>query len=559
FEKVGAITLGLGAGTINVSRGTAGTAVLEVASITRGTQRGSLMVTTAAAGTLTATTAFDRLLVTTAITNAGLTTNGAGATTGIAPVWMVDATNNTFLSYQGATLGLQSVLASGPAANVIIKVALKVTFDAKGGSAVADGASTLGGSVASPSNPTRAGYAFAGWASPNTSAVTDPGSLSGLYSRFKAADYNGLAKVWSDSSGNGRNITSAMIGGSPTLTNSAAGNGNAVSFPVVAGGTSTSIRYTTAILPNHTLFTVARYAGGSFGRIFNGDGQNWLAGFYGGMRGVAHFNGWLSNSSSNLGTVTHWLASTSYPSGGTSYYRADGAERGSGGGYSSLPFLVTNTGSSAEPSDYEIAEVLIYDRVLTGSEIAAVERYIGVTYGLTFGKGLVQFPYVHGKTADFTLEAVWNQNSNTVTFDSQGGSTVGSFAWTPGSRLALPTPTRSGFGLMGWYDAAAGGSKVGEGGSVYSPAGTADFTLYARWGEPSLNTVSPLAGGTEDTNFTITHTSLLAASDAAVTGGGSPSFRIETITTGTLKKNGVAVTVGSTLLGPGESLVWRPA
>ncbi|MFM8335040.1 MAG: glycine-rich domain-containing protein, partial [Opitutaceae bacterium] len=449
--------------------------------------------------------------------------------------------------------------ASGPSANVIIKIALKVTFDAKGGSAVADGASTLGGSVAIPSSPTRSGYTFAGWALPNTSAVTDPGSLSGLYSRFKANDYNGAAKVWPDSSGNGRNITSARIGGSPTLANSAAGNGNAVSFPVVAGGTSTSIRYTTAILPSYTLFTVARYSGGSRGRIFNGDGQNWLAGFYGGMRGVAHFNGWLSNSSSNLGTVTHWLASTSYPSGGTSYYRADGVERGSGGSYHSLPLLVTNTGSNAEASDYEIAEVLIYDRVLTSSEIAAVERYIGVTYGLSFANGAVQFPYVHGKTSDFTMEAVWNVNSIAVTFDSQGGSAVSNFAWTPGSRLTLPTPTKAGFGLMGWYDAVSEGNKIGDGGAVYTPANTTAFTLYARWGAPSLNSVNTLVGAAEDTNFTITDASLLAASDATVTGGGTPSFRIEGVTSGVLTKNGVAVTPGSTLLGPGESLVWRPA
>jgi len=119
YEKVGAITLGLGAGTINISRGAAGSAVLEVDSITRGTQRGTLMVTTAGAGTLTAASAFDRLRVATAITNAGSTTNGAGATSGIAPVWMVDATNNTFLSYQGTTLGLQSLLASAPGAGQV--------------------------------------------------------------------------------------------------------------------------------------------------------------------------------------------------------------------------------------------------------------------------------------------------------------------------------------------------------------------------------------------------------------------------------------------------------
>jgi len=449
-------------------------------------------------------------------------------------------------------------LSPGPASNVTVKIALRVTYDTKGGSLLAAGTTVSGGTItSSPGSPTRSGYSFAGWALPGSPA--DPGSLTGLYSRFKAIDYNSSAKVWADSSGNARNITSAKIGGTPILSYSAAVNGNAVSFPVVAGGTSTSIRYTTEVLPTYTLFTVARYSGNSRGRIFNGDGQNWLAGFLSGNRGVAHFNGWLSNSSSNLGTVTHWLASTSYPSGGTSYYRADGAQRGTGGSYHNLPLLVTNTGSNAEPSDYEIAEVLIYGRVLTGNEIAEVERYIGETYRLSFASGLAQFPYAHGKSTDFTLEAVWTGNSNTVAFDSQGGSAVNSLSWPTGSQLALPTPTKSGSGLVGWYDAATGGNKVGDGGSVYLPANTAAFTLYARWGVPSLATVGPLAGGTEDTPFSVTHAALWVASDASVTSGGTPSFRIEEVTSGTLTKNGVAVTPGSTLLGPGESLLWRPA
>jgi len=37
------------------------------------------------------------------------------------------------------------------------------------------------------------------------------------------------------------------------------------------------------------------------------------------------------------------------------------------------------------------------------------------------------------------------------------------------------------------------------------------------------------------------------------------NFRVEAVTSGTLKKNGVAVVPGSTLLSPGESLTWHPS
>ncbi|NBP24797.1 MAG: hypothetical protein EBU81_09675, partial [Proteobacteria bacterium] len=440
--------------------------------------------------------------------------------------------------------------------NIPVLIGLKVNYDAKGGSLIAEGATTSGGAItASPGAPTRAGYSFAGWVVPGSPA--DPGSLTGLYSRFKAADYNASTKSWTDSSGNSRNITSSSIGGSPTVISSAAGNGNSLSITAVAGGTNTSIRYTTEVLPTYTLFTVARYAGSSRGRIFNGDGRNWLAGFWNGNRGVAHFDSWLAGSTGNIGTVTDWLLSTSYPSGGTSYYRADGVQRGTGGSYHNLPLLATNT---SEPSDYQIAEVLIYDRVLGSNEIAEVERYLSLTYGLNVARSFVQFPYAHGRSADFTLEAVWTGNSNTVAFDPQGGSAVNSITWTTGSQLTLPSaPTRSGYYFNGWYSAATGGNRVGSAGATYSPTNTADFTLYAQWVVPLLGTIGTLPGANEDTNYTITHGALLAASDASVPNNGLPYFRVDSVTTGTLTKSGVAVTAGSTLLGPNESLVWRPA
>ena len=89
-------------------------------------------------------------------------------------------------------------------------------------------------------------------------------------------------------------------------------------------------------------------------------------------------------------------------------------------------------------------------------------------------------------------------------------------------------------------------------------SGTMSVTIASNTA-PTLSAVSNLTGGTEDTAYTITYASLLAASNAADVDGNTLSFRIEALSTGTLTKGGVAVTPGTTLLSTGESLVWTPA
>ncbi len=76
---------------------------------------------------------------------------------------------------------------------------------------------------------------------------------------------------------------------------------------------------------------------------------------------------------------------------------------------------------------------------------------------------------------------------------------------------------------------------------------------------PTLTAISSLTG-TEDTPYTMTYGALLAASDYAdADSANAKSFRIETVSSGTLTKGGVAVVAGVTLLGVSESLVWTPA
>ncbi|MHC4591284.1 MAG: Ig-like domain-containing protein, partial [Planctomycetota bacterium] len=76
---------------------------------------------------------------------------------------------------------------------------------------------------------------------------------------------------------------------------------------------------------------------------------------------------------------------------------------------------------------------------------------------------------------------------------------------------------------------------------------------------PTLTAISALSGAVEDQDFTITYAALAAAADEADPDGDTVSFRVESVTSGTLKKGGAWVVPGTTLLGPGESLVWHPA
>ena len=75
---------------------------------------------------------------------------------------------------------------------------------------------------------------------------------------------------------------------------------------------------------------------------------------------------------------------------------------------------------------------------------------------------------------------------------------------------------------------------------------------------PTISTPGALNGTDENTPYSISYAALLAATGASDSDGDAVSFRIESVSSGTLTKNGSAVTVGQTLLGSGESLVWTP-
>ena len=83
----------------------------------------------------------------------------------------------------------------------------------------------------------------------------------------------------------------------------------------------------------------------------------------------------------------------------------------------------------------------------------------------------------------------WNTASNGGGTDyNPGGSYTANAAatlyaqWTSSvstASVSLPSPSRAGYSFAGWYTAASGGAKVGNGGALYTP--DSDVTLYAHW------------------------------------------------------------------------------
>lgn len=91
-------------------------------------------------------------------------------------------------------------------------------------------------------------------------------------------------------------------------------------------------------------------------------------------------------------------------------------------------------------------------------------------------------------TASTTLYAQWTPVAYTVSYNTQGGSTVAGSTYTIGTSVTLPAaPTRNGYTFAGWFTGATGGTALG---ATYSPPSTGNITLFAQWTR-SLATTGP--------------------------------------------------------------------
>ncbi len=198
------------------------------------------------------------------------------------------------------------------------------------------------------------------------------------YLRLEAANFDPTAKTWIDSSGNNRHIASSQVKGAPSVKTSTIGNGSTKAFSVVSGGVNDGIKLGNPSFSSFAFFTVARYSGASQKRIFTGETGNHLSGWWGGKTGVAYHEAWITETTSGNNNNWFLIADT------WSSLRVNGSSKGVGRN-PILPQMTINWGNplyGTETSDWEVAEVIIFDRTLSLSELSLLEDYLGSTYGI---------------------------------------------------------------------------------------------------------------------------------------------------------------------------------
>lgn len=105
-------------------------------------------------------------------------------------------------------------------------------------------------------------------------------------------------------------------------------------------------------------------------------------------------------------------------------------------------------------------------------KLSLVDHYVG--HGRNEGRSCTGSP-----------RGVYPAGATVSNLAASGGTCPLYAQWSEMSAVKLPNPTRDGYTFLGWYTAASGGTKVGDGGTSYTPRG--DITLYAQWRSNGVN------------------------------------------------------------------------
>jgi hypothetical protein len=219
------------------------------------------------------------------------------------------------------------------------------------------------------------------------------GSLRAYMTADSFQKLDSTRRSWVDTSGNSRHA--ATIAGSPVVA-SVTGNGATETVRTLSGGINDGLQFPSGFLSagaasanDYTFFHIARYSGASKGRIFDATNARTGSRDFGlNNAGVAFHNGWMAPAvEPTAGTYGHtnWVMSVDQPFA----FRQNAGEAPSAtrASLTRSDNLSINNGYyktwGTEQSDWNVAEVIVFSRVLTAVEIRQVESYLVRKYGLT--------------------------------------------------------------------------------------------------------------------------------------------------------------------------------
>jgi len=381
---------------------------------------------------------------------------------------------------------------------------------ANGGNGSATGSFTTGGTALTLPVPTRTGYTFDGWFESPTFAGT---ALGATYSPSASAtihaSWTQIMCSPTSSQENGYTVYRFGSPGTcewtiPSLPTSSidylvvgGGGGGGYGFDSVGGGGGAGGQVKAGTLDLGSTVTLSVGAGGAAGSLGGGGaGQN---SSFSNITSLGGGGGCGSrNRCANAGRPA---TADSAATGGIGGSGGSSPLSSTGGGGSNTAGATTTTtaGGSGLAYDYSGSSVtygaggtggVTISGAVGGNTGAAGPANTGTGGGGGSPRGAT--PNILGGAGGSGLVLVRVANSNTVTYDSNGGTAVvdGSFL-TGGSIASAPTaPTKSSFTFLGW-SATDGGSVVSF---PYTPSATSGITLYATWTQ-SVMTITYDANG----------------------------------------------------------------
>jgi len=442
-----------------------------------------------------------------------------------------------------------------------------VNYDSNGGSAVSAGGFTTGGTLSSPTVPTREGYGFIGW------SVTDPGTAVAFpYTPGGTSDITLFANWLAD----GNFFCSGDLAGERAtdettnifkITSGVVSDGSGCTGDVVIPAGANSIA-DWAFSYSELLETITLPA--SVNNIGNTAFQDSLSlkniNVNSANTNFASVDGVLFNkaltqleaypagkpaasytvpasveviddrsfiSSNALKTVlftsdsqlTSLVGSVFQTSGLTSIVLPEGVETiGSAFSYATnltsvtIPASVTDIGGYAFQGSTKLSSFYFLGAPptvdpLTFTNIGPAPKAF-VTAGSRAAFGGLGYIW-NGLTVAMTYTLTYNYNSAT------GGKTLVSSSFATGdTAITLPSPTRTGYTFAGWYSNSGLTTKIGNAGANYSPTGTTSaLSAYAEWTpNRATATVKPTVSGTAKVGKTLT------ANKGTWTGAPTPKY-----------------------------------
>ena len=357
--------------------------------------------------------------------------------------------------------------------------AVTISFDSNGGTSISPITQLYGTTVTAPLQPVKTGYNFTGWYSEaeltNTySFSTMPSDNITVYAKWDAS--NTIAYKVEHYQANLDNATYQLMDTEVlTGTTDAMVSAVAKSYEGFTEDTSASGRVSKgAVAADGSLVLKLYYKRNTVAIGFDSNGGTSVSPItqlYGTAVTVPaqpvktgyNFAGWYEDAAftnaytfTNMPSTSITLYASWAPSSSTAYRVKNYLENVDGIGYS-MPFTESYSGTT--------------DETVT----AQASNYMGYTCDLsvvgTVSTGIV------AADGSLLLKLYYKRNISTISFETNGGTSIASISQRYGSKLEAPmAPTRTGYTFAGWYSDAA---LTTEYTFLMMPA--ANTTLYAKW------------------------------------------------------------------------------